>query len=217
MKVDITPHRPMCLQCFLKKSHCICQSIKKIKSPINVIILQHFKERNKSIGTEKIIRLSLTNSKTIRGIDFNQNPIIKNIQSDKDNEIYLLYPNENAQNASQVNINSDTKKYLIVIDGTWTQAKQIVKLNPWLKDLPTIQLDLPMISQYKIRTQPFAMCLSTVEAITYCLEQMEKQPEKYKTLLLTFNKMIERQCQYIPLEHLENRPKYRKLKKGKTK
>ncbi|KAG5189893.1 DTW domain-containing protein [Tribonema minus] len=63
---------------------------------------------------------------------------------------------------------------LILIDGTWAQAKKIVKTTPWLSVLCTpVQFRDGGSSTYTIRREPMPHCLSTLESIAYSLEVLE--------------------------------------------
>lgn len=204
--------RDLCYHCFLDKEHCICNGIKPILSPINVIILQHIRERHKAIGTEKIVRLSIPGTRTYSGIKFQNQLELTKTLTDKNQQGYLLYPCKEAQLAEDVVLDFNQQNFLVVLDGTWPHANRIYKENPLLHQLKPVAINTNYISNYRIRTQPNSLCLSTVEATVLCLESLEKKPGKYASLLKNFELMIDRQCEYIPTDVLINRKKFKKLK-----
>lgn len=203
--------RTNCQSCFLCSSKCICGFIKTIQSDFQIIILQHLRERHKSIGTEKIVRLSIPNTITISSYRFQHNPLLNEILNDKDRKGYLLYPAKEAVSADKINTATFKNKFLVVLDGTWSHAQNIYQSCEGLKMLEPITLANNYRSNYRIRTQPNTNCLSTVEAVAHCLESLENSKGKYKPLLNVFDKMIDAQCDEIPNENLINRKRFKKV------
>ena len=55
---------------------------------------------------------------------------------------------------------------LVVLDGTWSQAKTLWWRNPWLLKLTRIALRPQEPSMYgRLRSEPRAECVSTLEAV----------------------------------------------------
>ena len=82
-------------------------------------------------------------------------------------------------------------KNLIVIDATWRKAKKIWALSKNLHDLPAIKLSDDYVSRYRIRKVPADGYLSTVEAITFSLADIENKPTKYQPMLEMFDQIID--------------------------
>ncbi|CAE8631418.1 unnamed protein product, partial [Polarella glacialis] len=86
---------------------------------------------------------------------------------------------------------------LIFIDGTWTQAKQMVARSPWLREfVPRAVIKPTGHSEYKFRKQPEQGCLSTLEAVAEALLCLEgsRGPELKAALTAPFRRMVEVQC-----------------------
>jgi DTW domain-containing protein YfiP len=59
-----------------------------------------------------------------------------------------------------------TRKLVVfVIDGTWSQAKGMIRKSPNLMALQKVRFDPETPSRYRIRKQPDPHCLSTLEAV----------------------------------------------------
>ena len=66
-------------------------------------------------------------------------------------------------------------RQLVIIDGTWHHAKTIVRDMPALHYVPRYRIAPDEPSRYRIRREPSAMFLSTVEATVAALRVLEPQ------------------------------------------
>lgn len=102
----------------------------------------------------------------------------------------LLYPSPAAVDIREISRRSDNISYnVVIIDGTWPQAKAIYTGSPILNDIKQIKLLVSDTSSYIIRTQPADGCLSTLETAAQTLSILEKD-EMYKEKLLQPLKMM---------------------------
>lgn len=89
---------------------------------------------------------------------------------------------------------------LVVIDGTWAQAKRMLKKNAWLQDMPRYEfptrVDQP--STYRFRKQPKAHFLSTVECVARVLQAVEPGPGDVAAarLIGAFDALVESQLPF---------------------
>jgi len=86
---------------------------------------------------------------------------------------------------------------LVVVDGTWPQAKTVVRDNPILQALPRYAFAAPEASHYRIRREPRVEYCSTIEAVMHVLGALEGDPAKFRALLDPFHAMVDAQlaCQ----------------------
>jgi DTW domain-containing protein len=89
-----------------------------------------------------------------------------------------------------------------VLDGTWATAKKIIKLSENLKALPKIRFTPPAPSRFRIKRQPSAHCVSTIEAAYYLLSLLESQGleklnNRHATLLEAIDSLVNFQVRYI--------------------
>ena len=83
---------------------------------------------------------------------------------------------------------------LVVVDGTWSQARTLVRVNPALAALPRIAFTPRQRSAYdRIRREPADFCVSTIEALAEVLNVLEPDGEPFDPLLVPFHAMVERQ------------------------
>ncbi|XP_061426742.1 tRNA-uridine aminocarboxypropyltransferase 2 isoform X2 [Lethenteron reissneri] len=72
---------------------------------------------------------------------------------------------------------------LVLIDGTWRQAKDMFERNRLLHIPRRVELRESRDSQYVIRSQPRGSCLSTLECAAFALAALERDPSIHETLL----------------------------------
>jgi hypothetical protein len=82
---------------------------------------------------------------------------------------------------------------LVVIDGTWHQAKTLFRDIPRLHTLPQYRLAPAAPGRYRIRREPNEHALSTLEATVAALIALEPENVELSRLIETFNRMIEDQ------------------------
>lgn len=72
---------------------------------------------------------------------------------------------------------------IVLLDGTWQEAKALWWRNPWLTRLHRIVLNPPQVARYgRLRREPRAEALSTIEAAALALGRLETRPEIERVL-----------------------------------
>ena len=191
-------HREMCLNCRKARKTCYCHKLEPFYS-VPLVILIHPKEARKRINTGRMAHLSLTNSYLLEGTDFCHSPILKKLRKAYQDRTYVLFPGPDAIPPSRIKyspLNPENEPLFIIIDGTWSQAKKMLKANPWLDKLPQISLRPAQGSTYTIRKQPRAECLSTIESIHQLLAELDPNLPGLGGLLPTFHEMVSLQLAY---------------------
>ena len=194
-------NREKCYKCYRPKSSCMCKYINKMDTHTQFIILMHPKEfRKTKNGTGHFTHLSLPNSKIFVGIDFNNHIEINKILNDNSKNCYVLYPHENSIKLNTQTIEKDSKKNVIfIIDSTWPCSRKILAVSKNIQHLPKVSFLHNKSSQFKIKTQPNEVCLSTMESTLCVLELLNHhkietiEKNKLENFLQPFEKMVEYQ------------------------
>lgn len=84
---------------------------------------------------------------------------------------------------------------MVVLDGTWHQARSLYRDLPALHSLPKVAFSPAQPSQYRIRKEPSIECVSTVEAVVQALEYLEPETRGLDGLLAAFTGMIDLQIE----------------------
>jgi DTW domain-containing protein YfiP len=176
-----------CYTCFRKTADCFCAAIPRIHNQTDVLILQHVRERFHPFNTARIVRQSLARSRLLRTYAGD-----RSIESALRPRAALLYPGPQATLLDELP-DAELPEQLVIVDGTWHQAKTLVRDNPALAELPRYGLAPASPSRYRIRREPTAASLSTLEATVFALRVLEPRTDGFDQLLAAFDTMVERQ------------------------
>ena len=80
---------------------------------------------------------------------------------------------------------------VVLLDGTWKEAKTLWWRNPWLLKLHRLVLNPPHPSRFgRLRREPRREALSTLEAAALVLRHLEKTPESADALLAALDRVL---------------------------
>ncbi len=188
---------------------CYCALLPRLETATRVVILQHTRERDMAIGTARMASLALANAELHVGVDWSHSAPLAAALSDPARPPVLLYPGKDARDIlREPPVGPVT---LVVVDGTWAQARSVVRDNPVLGALPRYAFSAPEPSRYRIRREPRAEYCSTIEALMHVLGVLEGDPAKFRELLVPFEAMIDAQlaCQAASTSPRTRRPRTR--------
>ena len=199
--------RSMCGRCRRPTSVCYCASLPSLDTSTRVVILQHPRERDMPIGTARMASLCLPRAELHVGIRWSESPALASALADPARPPILLYPGPGARDILREPPAGPVT--LVVVDGTWSQAKSVVRDNPILQALPRYAFATPEPSQYRIRREPRAEYVSTIEALMHVLGALEGEPARFRALLDPLHAMVESQlaCQAARPQRRERVPR----------
>jgi DTW domain-containing protein YfiP len=184
---QIVVPRDRCYDCFRPREACFCSSIPTIDNQTDVLILQHRRERFHPFNTARIVHKALRNSQLLA--DHTSN-LTKRLRLKP--RAGLLYPGPTALLISDL-ASEQRPEQLVVVDGTWHQAKTLIREIPALQSLPRYRLAPTTPSRYRIRREPSAASLSTLEAAVAALQTLEPETDGFDQLLASFYTMVDDQ------------------------
>ncbi len=144
-----------------------------------------------AIGTARMASLCLPNAKLHVGMRWDHDPAFVAELADPARPPVLLYPGPGARDILAEPPSGPVT--LVVVDGTWSQAKTLVRDNPILHALPRYAFVTPEPSHYRIRKEPRDEYCSTIEALMHALGALEGDPAKFRALLDPFHAMVDAQ------------------------
>lgn len=180
--------RPTCLRCRRPISACWCGGLTPVSTRTRVVFLQHPRESRVAIGTARMAHLGLMASELHEGVEFAGHPRVEELLLRPGTA--LLFPGEGAVSPESL---AQPPETLLVIDGTWPQARKMLSLNPALRALPRIGFRPRRPGNYRIRREPAEHCVATIEAVVEVLAALERDEERFAPLLKAFESMVDHQ------------------------
>lgn len=169
----ITSTYESCNKCGLPEITCICDKASKIKTNAKLWILSTEREFYRPSNTARLLKLINPDSTEIFLWERTKKPeqLIKNINDEK-YEAYLLFPveDEGEQHRKVEYKNTGKVPAFILIDGTWKEARRILRKSDYLNKLPRISLEPNFKSQYDLRRGVTEGNLCTIEAASEVLK-----------------------------------------------
>jgi DTW domain-containing protein YfiP len=186
-------HRSVCPRCRRPAVVCWCAHLPALATRTRVVVLQHPRERRVGIGTGRMAHLSLAGSVLRVGVDFTGDRVLAEALAG--GPAYVLYPRPGA--VAPADLPRDPPITLVVLDGTWSQARKLLARNPVLARLPGIAFQPSAPSNYRIRRQPAPFCVSTIEALAETLAALEPGGDRFERLRVPFEAMVAGQERFI--------------------
>lgn len=196
--------RDLCFTCLQPRATCYCSYIRAFNPNLKFVILIHPLEVRRRIATGRMSHLCLKDSSLLMGYDFTNNEILNSLVRNQKYFPVVLYPGKNSINLTLLNtadrqniFPKDREPLIIVIDGTWSTAKKMLRRSRNLTSLPRICFTPVKPSQFRVRQQPKVECYSTIEAIHHLIELMQPESQEHDILLEVFGKMVDQQIKFI--------------------
>jgi len=227
---------PDCPHCGKPLPLCICDSVTPIENKVSLLILQHPQEQDRALGTARLTAMHFENAVVKIGLSWPSLSKALGRPVDDPSRWAVLYlgsakVSELDTDAEIVAINrkGEIKPHqrailgdiegIVLLDGTWSQAKALWWRNAWMLKCQRIILGPKRASRYgQLRREPRGDGLSTIEAAAMLLAGLEKRPDIADTLNGCFERMLARYRQVqTEMPKLAPKPKkkdYRRRKRN---
>ncbi|MEM6730662.1 MAG: tRNA-uridine aminocarboxypropyltransferase [Myxococcota bacterium] len=182
--------RGYCYTCFKSARLCVCD-VEPVHNRTDVRILQHPAERQHPINSARLTALGLKRAR----IDVAWGTTVEP-PSDLPMGTAVLFPSAESRDLAALDTR-ERPRGLVVLDGTWSQARKLYTRNAWIRELPHVHLRPEAPSRYRIRRQPREGYLSTLEATVAALRILEPDTQDLERLIERFDRMIEEQAQFV--------------------
>jgi len=152
-----------CPRCFMQTTVCICSHIPTLRPSVELIIIRHWKERLKPSNTARLVSHAIP---SLQLIDYGApgevwDPAVLDLSNPA-----LLFPDDDAPHLSQ-------PSQIIIVDGSWAQARKLINRIPGLKELPRFAIQPNTEPRVRLRTPPSLEHVSTIEAVAAILDKTE--------------------------------------------
>jgi DTW domain-containing protein YfiP len=198
-----------CAHCGKPAALCVCDGIMPVDNRVALLILQHPQEQDKELGTARLTARHCRNAVLRIGLSWPSLAAALGRPADprrwavlylgsaraaelaSEREVVLLdgrgtpLPDQDATLAELEGI--------VLLDGTWSQAKALWWRNPWVLKARRAVLGPRRPSRYgRLRREPRRDGLSTIEAAGLLLSRIEGRPEIETAFTRSFERLLAR-------------------------
>jgi hypothetical protein len=173
---------------------------------VRVLILQHPQEQDLELGSARLVALALPGVRLSVGLSWPTLQRALGEEADPRRWVALypfslpreLTPGEQARPAVLLGRRGAPARPadvdgIVVLDGTWSQAKTLWWRNPWLLKLGRVVLHPREASIYgRVRREPQRHYLSTLESVAEALVALGEPEEVRTELRRLFRTMVQR-------------------------
>ena len=198
-----------CRHCLKPQALCVCAEIARIDNKVSLLILQHPQEQDRELGTARLTALHFRDALLKIGLSWPSLTKILGRPTDPqrwavlylgsvkakavlpDRDIVVVNKNGNAVDHQELALREI--EGIILLDGTWSQAKALWWRNGWMLKCKRVVLGPNRPSRYgKLRREPRSDGLSTIEAAAMLLARLERKPEIETALHASFERLLAR-------------------------
>jgi DTW domain-containing protein YfiP len=192
---------------FVGQREAVMASVEPIGNRLFVLILQHPQEKKEALATAAATRTLLRRAELVVGLSWPNlsRALGRTADPKRWAVLYLGSAHPAALGAQREVIALDSRgkpaadqeailrsvEGVVLLDGTWKEAKTLWWRNPWLLKLCRLVLNPQHKSRYgRIRREPRREALSTIEAAALLLKHLDGGPEIEAALLGALDRLI---------------------------
>ncbi len=157
---------PRCPRCLFPARTCVCAAIPSVPTRTRILILRHYTEATRASNTGRLAHLALPNSIIVEHGVRDTPDAIPDLTT---STAYLLFPGGPPRTAAP----APPPDQLVVLDGTWAQARRMYQKIDALRGLPMLRLPNAPMPTARLRASPGPGQVSTIEAIARALRLLE--------------------------------------------
>lgn len=158
-----------CSRCLLGERACICPWRRSMVVGMDVVLLMHRDEVFKPTNSGRLIAdLFPHNTYAFEWSRTAPAAALLALLDDPARYPVIAFPADphtaRVVHCGRPELPAQKRLTLILLDGTWKQARKMFKTSGWLQSLPLLELDAPMLGNYSVRKAASASQLATAEA-----------------------------------------------------
>ncbi|MBL8617816.1 MAG: DTW domain-containing protein [Deltaproteobacteria bacterium] len=189
-----------CPRCEKPQQLCVCDVIRPVDNAVEVLFLQHPQEPDRTLGSAILAQLCLSRAQIAVGLSWaNLSAAVgRPVDPKAWGALYLgaaaeAPPGPGLHLAEAPGAPLPRLEGIVVLDGTWSQAKALWWRNAWLLKLHRLVLVPQRSSLYgRLRKEPRRECLSSLEATAEALEALGAPPDDGRALRAVFGTLLQR-------------------------
>ena len=202
------PDSPLCAGCGKPPALCVCAALAKVDNRIEVLVLRHPQEQDEILGTAGLLCRQLSRATLLTGLSWANLPKALGGRAADPRDWGTLYLGTKVQSqgadAPPLSVAdaigeplADQRgglegiRGLILLDGTWAQAKALWWRNAWLLKTRRLLINPSSPSLYGAqRREPRRESVSTLEAAAQALAVLERRPAIVASLVAPLKLLV---------------------------
>ena len=155
-----------CEQCLIAKHYCICEGAEYASCNAAVCLLMYHNESFKPSNTGRLIAEIVPDNYAFRWDRTSPDPALLALLNNDKYQPFVIFPAEDVETdrvVTQVETHAGKQPLFIFLDGTWREAKKMIRKSPYLDNLPVLSITSEKLSDYRLRVAPHAHQLGTAE------------------------------------------------------
>ncbi|MDN3406616.1 MULTISPECIES: DTW domain-containing protein [Pseudoalteromonas] len=155
-----------CEQCLIAKYYCICEGAEYASCDAAVCLLMYHNESFKPSNTGRLIAEIVPDNYAFRWDRTSPDPALLALLNNDKYQPFVIFPAEDVETdrvVTQVEPVAGKTPLFIFLDGTWREAKKMIRKSPYLDNLPVLSITAQKLSDYRLRVAPHAHQLGTAE------------------------------------------------------
>ena len=155
-----------CDQCLIAKHYCICEGAEYASCDAAVCLLMYHNESFKPSNTGRLIAEIVPDNYAFRWDRTSPDPALLALLNNDKYQPFVIFPAEDVETdrvVTQVETLAGKQPLFIFLDGTWREAKKMIRKSPYLDNLPVLSITAQKLSDYRLRVAPHAHQLGTAE------------------------------------------------------
>lgn len=155
-----------CEQCLIAKHYCICEGAEYASCNAAVCLLMYHNESFKPSNTGRLIAEIVPDNYAFRWDRTSPDPALLALLNNDKYQPFVIFPAEDVETdrvVTQVETHAGKQPLFIFLDGTWREAKKMIRKSPYLDNLPVLSITAEKLSDYRLRVAPHAHQLGTAE------------------------------------------------------
>jgi len=170
---------------------CVCSEIPNLTTRHRWLFVQHPSERHKTTNTGHLAHRALAGSQ-LSWFRSRVEPPQPELEWGPPDDLVLLFPRSGAEMLDPEELVCRSRPAsVVVLDGTWSQARKMARSIPQLDGVPAVALPQHARARFSLRQETFEGGMSTLDAVCWLVEAIEG-PELADALLGLNRAFVER-------------------------
>ena len=195
------------IRCRKPEGRCVCGEIAPLTLRHQLLILQHPQEQDAALGTACVTQALFANATFRIGLSWPNlgkalgrpadpkkwGVLYLGAKAEADLKAPLTVVDRQGEPLPEQRALLADLEGIVVLDGSWSQAKALWWRNAWLLKLRRLVLQPQAPSRYgKLRREPRRESLSTLEAAALALSVVERNPDVFARGVAAMDQMLAR-------------------------